>query len=115
MVLLSDLRGHVHLVDFESGRIEFRPSADAPKELANVLGKKLSAWTGERWIAVVSGEDGAPTLAEQEVEARAQRIAAAKQHPLVAAALETFADAEITDVRDRAAPDAVTQNGDETP
>ena len=115
MVLLSDLRGHVHLVDFEPGRIEFRPSADAPKELANDLGKKLSAWTGERWIAVVSGEDGAPTLAEQEVEARARRIAAAKQHPLVAAALDTFANAEITDVRDRAAPDAVTQNGDETP
>ena len=104
MKLLSDLRSCVQLIDFELGRIEFQPTADAPKELANDLGEKLSAWTGERWIAVVSGEAGAPTLDEQAAAARSQRIAEAEKHPLVAAVLETFSDAEVTDVRDRAAP-----------
>ena len=104
MKLLSDLRSCVRLIDFEPGRIEFKPTADAPAELANDLGKKLSAWTGERWIAVVSGEAGAPTLDEQAAEARRRRIAEAEQHPLVAAVLETFSDAEVTDVRDRPTP-----------
>ena len=111
MVLLSDLRAHVRLVEFAPGRIEINPLTEAPKTLANDLGKKLSAWTGERWIVTVSAEDGAPTLVEQADAVRAQRIAEAATHPLVAAALETFAGAEITDVRDRVKID----DGDETP
>ena len=101
----------MRLVEFAQGRIEINPLTEAPKTLANDLGKKLSAWTGERWIVTVSAEDGAPTLVEQADAARAQRIAEAATHPLVAAALETFAGAEITDVRDRVKID----DGDETP
>ena len=125
MKLLSDLRSCVQLIDFEPGRIEFRPTADAPAALANDLGEKLSAWTGERWIAVISGEAGAPTLDQHAAEARSQRIAEAERHPLVAAVLETFGDAEVTDVRDRTAPPNATSgdrppgddpvDGDETP
>ncbi|MEE2980899.1 MAG: DNA polymerase III subunit gamma/tau, partial [Pseudomonadota bacterium] len=117
MRLLSDLRACVHLVDFEPGRIEFRPNAGAPKELANDLSQKLSRWTGERWIAVVSGEAGAPTLDEQQAADHARRIAEAGEHPLVAAVLETFADAKVTGVRDRTTPgntDTDT-NGDDQP
>ena len=115
MVLSSDLRACVHLVDFEAGRIEFRPTAGAPKELANDLSRKLSRWTGERWIAVVSGEAGAPTLDEQQAADHARRIAEAGDHPLVAAVLETFTDARVTDVRDRPAPDDPDTDGDHTP
>jgi DNA polymerase-3 subunit gamma/tau len=113
MVLLSDLRACVHLVDFEPGRIEFRPTAGAPKELANDLSRKLSRWTGERWIAVVSGEAGAPTLDEQQAADHARRIAEAGEHPLVAAVLETFTDAKVTDVRDRTTTG--DPDGDKTP
>ncbi|MCH9019870.1 MAG: IS1595 family transposase [Proteobacteria bacterium] len=101
MVLLAHLRNHVHLVDFEPGRVEFRPTEAAPTTLANELGEKLGTWTGERWVAVVSGEEGAPTIDEQERAARAREVAEASRHPLVAAVLETFDDAEIIDVRRR--------------
>ncbi len=101
MVLLAHLRNHVHLVDFEPGRVEFRPTEEAPRTLANELGEKLGAWTGERWVAVVSGEEGAPTIDEQECAARTRELAEVSRHPLVAAVLETFDDAEIIDVRRR--------------
>ena len=113
MVLLSDLRGYVRLVGFAPGRIEIHPLDGASKTLANDLGEKLSGWTGERWIVTVSRADGAPTLDEQAAAVRAQRIAEAASHPLVAAVLETFSGAEITDVRDRAGP-AKHDHGDDT-
>ena len=115
MRLLSDLRNCLRLIDFEPGRIEFQPTSDAPPALANDLGEKLTAWTGERWIAVVSGEAGAPTLDEQAAETRSRRIAEAAKHPLVAAVLETFSDAEVTDVRDRPAPPPESPPNDSPP
>jgi DNA polymerase-3 subunit gamma/tau len=115
MLLLSSLRACVYLVDFEAGRIEFRPTGNAPDGLANDLGAKLSRWTGERWIVVVSGEEGAPTLDEQDAADHARRIAEAGDHPLVAAVLETFNDAKVTDVRDRPVPATPNSDGDELP
>jgi DNA polymerase-3 subunit gamma/tau len=112
MVLLSDLRGYVRLVGFAPGRIEIHPLDGASKTLANDLGEKLSGWTGERWIVTVSRADGAPTLDEQAATVRAKRIAEAASHPLVAAVLETFSGAEITDVWDRAGP-AKHDHGDD--
>jgi DNA polymerase-3 subunit gamma/tau len=115
MLLLSSLRSCVRLVDFEPGRIEFRPTGNAPDGLANDLGAKLSRWTDDRWIVVVSGEEGALTLDEQDAADHARRIAEAGGHPLVAAVLETFADAKVTDVRDRPATATPNSDGDEQP
>ncbi|MFP6741613.1 MAG: DNA polymerase III subunit gamma/tau, partial [Alphaproteobacteria bacterium] len=115
MLLLSSLRACVRLVDFKPGRIEFRPTGGAPDGLANDLGAKLGRWTGERWIVVVSGEEGAPTLDEQDAADHARRIAEAGDHPLVAAVLETFTDAKVTDVRDRPARATPNSDGDERP
>ncbi len=77
---------------------------EAPPRLANELGERLTNWTGARWVAVVSSDDGAPTLGEQAADARAEAIAEAEQHPLVKAVLDTFPDAKVTDVRPRATP-----------
>ncbi len=102
-VLAANLRNHVRLVRFDPGRIEFRPTDDAPETLANDIRERLGDWSGERWVVVVSNdEEGAPTLAEQAEKARARRIAEAKDHPLVRAVLDTFPEAEVTDVRKRA-------------
>ena len=56
-----------------SGR---RPQA--PANLANRLGARLTEWTGRRWVVSVSGEPGAPSL-EQQAQAviDAEREAAA--------------------------------------
>ena len=104
MVLATHLRNHVRLVRFETGRIEFQPTPEAPPRLANELGQRLSNWTGARWVAVVSSDEGAPTLGEQAAQARAEAIVEVAQHPLVKAVLDTFPDAKITDVRPRTAP-----------
>jgi DNA polymerase-3 subunit gamma/tau len=104
MVLATHLRNHVRLVRFETGRIEFQPTPEAPPRLANELGERLTKWTGARWVAVVSSDDGAPTLGEQAAQARGKAIAEAEQHPLVKAVLDTFPDAKVTDVRPRTTP-----------
>ncbi len=116
MVLHAYLRNNVHLVGFEPGRIELRLTEDAPPRLSNELADKLNAWTGRRWVVVVSSAPGAPTLREQDEAARAARIAEARGHPVVKAALDAFPGAEITDVRVRADADAPSPaNHEETP
>ena len=104
-VLQGHLLSEVHLVRFEPGRIEFRPGAHAPRDLANRMGELLSRWTGERWVVSVSAETGAPSLTEQAEGAERKRRKEAARHPLVRAALETFPGAKITEVRDIAPAD----------
>ena len=112
-VLQGHLLSEVHLVRFEPGRIEFRPGAHAPRDLANRMGELLSRWTQVRWVVSVSAETGAPSLAEQAEGARRKRRNEAARHPLVRAALETFPGAKITEVRDIAPPtDVADGDGD---
>ena len=42
-----------------------RLAAEAPKTFVHDLSRKLTAWTGKRWMVVVSREQGAPTMREQ--------------------------------------------------
>jgi DNA polymerase-3 subunit gamma/tau len=99
-LMRSHLFAHVHLVHFEPGRIELRPTEAAPRELPNRLGQLLSEWTNARWVVSVSREAGAPTLSEQ-AEARARTLRnEASEHPLVQAVLETFPGARIEAVRE---------------
>jgi DNA polymerase-3 subunit gamma/tau len=104
-VIRSHLREHVHLVAFEPGRIEFRPSNGAPSNLANRISQMLGEWTGERWL--VARSEAAPgelTLREQEERRERDLRNEVAQHPLVQAVLETFPGATIAAVRDRFAP-----------
>ncbi len=106
-LLRSHLWSHVHLVSFEPGRIEFRPTALAPRDLANKLGQLLGEWTGVRWVVTVSGAEGAATLKEQ-ADAKALDLRnEAVLHPLVQAVLDTFPGARIEAVRElaQAAPE----------
>jgi DNA polymerase III subunit gamma/tau len=107
-MLRAHLVAHVHLVNFEPGRIEFRPGVGAPRDLSNRLGQLLSQWTGTRWIVSVSGEEGAPTLAEQAAARKASLESEAAQHPLVRKVLETFPGARIEVVREIVAAEAAT-------
>jgi DNA polymerase-3 subunit gamma/tau len=100
-LLANHLAGDVHLVHFEPGRIELRPEAGAPRDLAGRLGGLLQEWTGERWVVSVSDVPGAPTLRSQQQEYEASRRAAAQQDPLVRAVLETFPGAKMVARRDQ--------------
>jgi DNA polymerase III subunit gamma/tau len=110
-LLRSHLLSDVHLVHFEPGRIEFRPAASAPRDLANRLGQLLSEWTGIRWLPIVSEAEGEPTLREQEERRQRDLRNEVTSHPLVQAVLETFPGATIASVRERFA--AVEPDGDQ--
>jgi DNA polymerase-3 subunit gamma/tau len=104
-LLKGYLYNYVHLVRFEPGRIEFRPPADAPADVAGVLSERLQRWTGRRWGVVVSAETGQPTLAETARDAALSREAEVMAQPLVQAALAAFPGAVIRTVRDVAPED----------
>jgi DNA polymerase III subunit gamma/tau len=102
-LIRSHLREHIHLIAFEPGRIEFRPAAGAPNNLANRMSQLLSEWTGERWLVARSEDEGQgePTLREQEEHRERELRNEVASHPLVQAVLETFPGATIAAVRDR--------------
>ncbi|HEY3148334.1 MAG TPA: DNA polymerase III subunit gamma/tau [Dongiaceae bacterium] len=118
-ILAAHLQSDVHLVQFEVGRIDFRPGERAPSNLPNRVAACLAEWTGKRWLVSVSAHAGEPTLKEQAAAmAQAQREEAAR-HPLIQAVLAAFPGASIDEVRDLApeqaaepaaapAPDAAT-------
>jgi DNA polymerase-3 subunit gamma/tau len=100
-VLRAHLVANLHLVRFEPGRIEFRPAAGAPRDLANRLGQLLGEWTGTRWLVAVSEAAGEPTLRERQERRDAELRNGVAAHPLVQAVLETFPGATIAAVRER--------------
>ena len=106
LILRANLARHVHLVHFEPGRIEFRPGSQAPANLANKLGARLTEWTGRRWVVSVSGEPGAPSLEQQGQAAIDAEREAAERHPLVQAALAAFPGSVVEAVRDLTPPAA---------
>ena len=122
-LIRSQLREHVHLIAFEPGRIEFRPTEGAPSNLANRISQLLGKWTGERWLVARSeAAAGEPTLREQEERRERDVRNEVAAHPLVQAVLETFPGATVTAVRERFAveesaadePSAEFDPGDET-
>lgn len=98
-IVLSHLKRNVHLVRFETGRIDIRPTDDAPKNIHGRLGELLTAWTGNRWIVSISNEPGEPTVAERERQARQARHNRAERDPLVQAVKQAFPSARVVQVR----------------
>ena len=98
-ILHANLINNVHLVRFEPERVEFRPGQHAPSDLANQLSTFLNTVTDRRWVVTVSQKAGAQTLREHLAEEKAHAKAAAAEHPVVKAVLETFPGATIADVR----------------
>jgi DNA polymerase-3 subunit gamma/tau len=97
--LKSALERDVRLVRFEDGRIEIGLEPTAPKTLTGDLSKKLSDWTGRRWMVIVSADPGAPTLHAQAQSRKAELKDGVRADPLVQAVLTRFPGAEIVDVR----------------
>lgn len=92
-VLSVHLERDVHLVQYAPGRLEYRPTPQAPADLATRVSKCLTAWTGLRWAVMTSTAAGDPTLFEQT-------MTGAKAHPLIQAALRAFPSASIGTIRD---------------
>ncbi|SON58374.1 DNA polymerase III subunit gamma/tau [Hartmannibacter diazotrophicus] len=93
------LERNVRLVNFEDGRIEINPLPGANPNLAGDLGRKLTDWTGKRWIVTVSREEGEATIQEKKEAARRSLLDDVRADPLIADILSKFPGAEIVDVQ----------------
>jgi DNA polymerase-3 subunit gamma/tau len=115
LVVKTALERDVRLVRFEDGRIEVALEPGAATTLVGELSRKLSHWTGRRWVVVVSAEPGAPTVKAQAEARRAELLRGVAADPLVRAVLDRFPGAEIVDVRPpaEAAPPPGIDIGDE--
>ncbi|MEO0403155.1 MAG: DNA polymerase III subunit gamma/tau, partial [Pseudomonadota bacterium] len=51
--LLVDVETDLRLARYEPGRIEFVPTENAPRDLAQRLGQRLQLWTGNRWAVTI--------------------------------------------------------------
>ncbi|MEX1083169.1 MAG: DNA polymerase III subunit gamma/tau [Xanthobacteraceae bacterium] len=112
LAIKTALERDVRLVRFEDGRLEIAPLPSAPKTLVGDLSRKLTAWTGRRWIVAVSSEEGAPTVRAQREAQKAELMRGVRTDPLVQSVLARFPGAEIVDVR---RTDAAAGQGDAFP
>ncbi|HUF45918.1 MAG TPA: DNA polymerase III subunit gamma/tau, partial [Aestuariivirgaceae bacterium] len=94
-------------------RIEIGLEPGASPGLPGELARKLEAWTGTRWLVLVSNETGDKPIAAAARERRESLFREARDYPAVKAVMERFPGAEIVDVRDAAAPDAGSAATDE--
>jgi DNA polymerase-3 subunit gamma/tau len=99
------LERDLRLVRFEPGRLEIALEPNASKALIGDLGRRISQWTGQRWMVVVSGEQGQPTVRSQIDARRAELERGVQADPLVKAVLARFPGAQIVAVRE-GLPDA---------
>ena len=92
------LERDVRLVRCEDGQLEIALEPSAPKTLVHDLQRKLTGWTGKRWIVVVSKEQGAPTMRAQADAQQAEIERDVQSDPLVQAVLSRFPGAKIVGV-----------------
>jgi len=107
------LERDVRLVRCEDGQLEIALEPSAPKMLVHDLQRKLTGWTGKRWIVVVSKEQGAPTMRAQAEAQQAEIERDVQSDPLVQTVLNRFPGAKIVGVTQNA-PDGAegTVSGD---
>lgn len=101
ILMKSALERDVRLVRFEDGKLEIALEPSARKTIVQDLQRKISEWTGRRWMVVVSSEGGAPTLSSQAAAKRSELEQGVRADPLVQAVLARFPGAEIVGVRRR--------------
>ncbi|MGB8631794.1 MAG: DNA polymerase III subunit gamma/tau [Xanthobacteraceae bacterium] len=95
----SALERDVRLVRFEDGKLEIALEPSARKTLIGELSKKLSEWSGRRWMVAVSAEAGTPSIRTQTEMRKAELKDNVRGDPLVQAVLTRFPGAEIVEVR----------------
>ncbi|MGB9369250.1 MAG: DNA polymerase III subunit gamma/tau, partial [Xanthobacteraceae bacterium] len=101
ILMKTALQRDVRLVHLEDGKLEIALEPSARKTLVNDLSRKISEWTGRRWMVVVSTEPGAPTVNSQNAAKRDALEQGVRSDPLVQAVLARFPGAEIVGVKRR--------------
>ena len=68
------------------------------KEFIKILSLRLYEWTGKRWIISLSQKKGEPSIKEKEKNLKSDLLEKAKKSTIYKKVLETFPDAELTEV-----------------
>jgi DNA polymerase-3 subunit gamma/tau len=101
ILMKTALERDLRLVRIEDGKLEIALEPSARKTLVNDLSRKISEWTGRRWMVVVSTEPGAPTVSSQNAAKQSELEQGVRADPLVQAVLARFPGAEIVGVKRR--------------
>jgi DNA polymerase-3 subunit gamma/tau len=101
ILMKTALERDVRLVRFEDGKLEIALEQSARKTIVQDLQRRLTEWTGRRWMVVVSSETGAPTVNSQVEAKRSELEQGVRADPLVQAVLARFPGAEIIGVTRR--------------
>ncbi len=110
------LERDVRLVRCEDGQLEIALEKSAPKTLVHDLQRKLTAWTGKRWMVVVSQEQGSATVRAQADARQAELERGVQSDPLVQAVLNRFPGAKVVGVTQNAPgepPDASPEEAED--
>ncbi len=102
-LLYAQLYMNAYLVRFavraDGGQITLRLGAGAPADLPGRVADRLKSWTGQRWIITLAREEGQPSLAEQDRQARDAAYARALDSALVKGVLAAFPGAKLSAAR----------------
>ncbi len=94
----TDLEAFVRPISVSDGKIELALEAHADAGLANELSRKLEAWTGKRWMVVVSKSGGDTTVKQLRKESKDSGFKWARDQKDVQAVLKAFPNAQILNV-----------------
>ncbi len=96
--LKYDLERNVRVVSFVPGKINITFNEKLNKNFIKILTEKLLKWTGERWIILLSKEEGEKTVYEKTLSDKKNKLEEAKNSEIVKSVLSAFPDARLIDV-----------------
>ncbi len=99
IALQFTLESAVRPVSVEHGRVVVAYDGADGEAFQTKLSRKLSEWTGERWLVDLAKEGGGATLFERKEEREKQAREEADNHPLVEAVRKAFPGSKVVDVR----------------
>ena len=98
MILAAHLRNYVRPISVTKGHMEIYIEPQAPEDLGAKLAKHLSNYLSQPYLVSLGEDKSGKTLLELEKQAEQDKFDSMKQDALVRAALQTFENAEITNV-----------------
>ena len=96
--LKYDLERNVKLVSFAPGKINITFNEKLNKNFIKILTEKLLKWTGERWIILLSKEQGEETIYEKNFSNKKEKLDKEMNSNVVKDFLTAFPDAKLIDV-----------------
>ncbi|MEL0131860.1 MAG: DNA polymerase III subunit gamma/tau, partial [Rhodobiaceae bacterium] len=82
-LLAAHIRSHVRLVRLQPGLLDICLTDGAPDSLPGDMARRLSDWTGARWMVSLSDGPGGMTITEERRAAHQREIEAIAKAPLV--------------------------------